>query len=282
MRPKQWIKNVFVYASILFDRKLFDLHLLTVATIGFILLCMMSSTVYLMNDLIDIKSDREHPTKRNRPLAAGILSPQLAIVTAFILPMIALSSAFFLNRLFAALMLLYFLIQIAYSLYLKHVVLIDVMTVASGFVIRVGAGVVLISATRFSPWLYLATTMLALFLVFGRRRHELVLLEGKANTHRESLAHYSVALLDEMIVIVTATTILTYALYTFSAAGLPEDHSMMLTIPFVLYAIFRYLYLIHVKHEGGAPEELVMRDRPLQATAILYAISVIVILYFVR
>jgi 4-hydroxybenzoate polyprenyltransferase len=173
----------------------------------------------------------------------------------------------------------YLLVQIGYSLGLKNIVIVDVMIVASGFLLRVAAGVPLVDAERFSPWLYICMTLLALLIGFGKRRHELVLLEGEAGEHRQSLQEYNLPLLDHVISIVTASTLLTYALYTFSAPNLPENHTMMLTIPFVLYGIFRYLYLIHVKEMGGAPEEVVLSDRPLQAAILFWGLSVILVMY---
>jgi 4-hydroxybenzoate polyprenyltransferase len=176
----------------------------------------------------------------------------------------------------------YLLLQIVYSFWLKNVVIVDVMLIAAGFLLRVAADVPLVDAERFSPWLYICLTLLALLFGFGKRRHELVLLKENANAHRQSLQEYNLPLLDHAISIVTASTLLAYALYTFSAEGLPPNHTMMLTIPFVLYAIFRYLYLIHVKGMGGAPEEIVLSDRPLQATFVLWSLSVVAVLYFLR
>lgn len=279
MRPRQWIKNGFIFIPLMFDRKLDDIPHLLATIAGFCLLCLISSTVYLINDLVDIEADREHPTKCKRPLPSGQLSKGLATGAAIAFPLIALPLGFLLNEWFAAVLLTYLVIQLAYSFWLKHVVLLDVMTIAAGFLLRVAAGVILTDVVRFSPWLYIFTTMLALFLGFGKRRHELVLLQGNASNHRVILDQYNIKLLDEMIMIVTATTVLTYALYTFSAEGLPENHSMMLTIPFVLYGIFRYLYLIHVKGEGGAPEEIALRDRPIQIAIALWGLLIIALLY---
>jgi 4-hydroxybenzoate polyprenyltransferase len=282
MRVRQWDKNGFVFVPLLFDHKLFDLIHLRATLIGFVLLCFASSAVYIMNDVADIESDRAHPTKRFRPIASGKLSRGVALAAAIVIPAVVLPLAYLQKPAFAAILVGYFLLQVAYSIKLKHIVLIDVMTVATGFVLRVGAGVVLVDSVVFSPWLYLFTTMLALFLGFGKRRQELSLLQGSGNSSRSILDQYNIALLDEIIVIVTATTILTYALYTFSAAGLPKNDTMMLTIPFVVYGIFRYLYLIHVRGEGGAPEEVILKDRPLQATVILWGIAIVVILYFLK
>jgi 4-hydroxybenzoate polyprenyltransferase len=282
MRPKQWLKNGFLFVPLVFDRKLFDAPHLLETLAGFALWCLISSTVYLINDLTDIEADRAHPAKRTRPLPSGQLSKGVAIGTAIILPLISFPLAYLLKPAFALTLLIYLVLQIAYSFRLKHVVLIDVMTLASAYLLRVIGGVLLVEVVRFSPWLYLFTTMLALFLGFGKRRQELVLLQENANNHRAILDQYTIGLLDEMIQIVTGATVLTYALYTFSAEGLPANHSMMLTIPFVLYGIFRYLYLIHVRGEGGAPDEVILRDRPLQATVLLWGFAVLLILYLFK
>lgn len=280
MRPKQWVKNVFVFAALVFDVKLFNPYYLVRTVAGFVLLCLVSGTVYIINDLADIEKDRQHPRKRNRPIASGQLGTRPAIVTAILIPFVALPLGFLLNPVFGAILTGYLLLQIAYSFWLKDIVIIDVMLVASGFLLRVAASVSLVNATRFSPWLYVCMTLLALLIGFGKRRHELVLLKENANMHRQSLQEYNLSLLDHIISILTASTLLAYALYTFSAEGLPANHTMMLTIPFVLYGIFRYLYLIHVKGMGGAPEEIIFSDRPLQATVVLWGLSAVIVMYF--
>jgi len=280
MRPKQWVKNVFIFAALIFDVKLFNPHYLAQTVAGFVLLCLVSGTVYIINDLADIEKDRQHPRKRNRPIASGQLGIRPATVAAILIPLVALPLGFLLNTVFGAILTGYLLLQIAYSFWLKDIVIIDVMLIAGGFLLRVAAGVALVDAERFSPWLYVCMTLLALLIGFGKRRHELVLLKENANVHRQSLQEYNLSLLDHVISVVTASTLLAYALYTFSAEGLPPNHAMMLTIPFVLYGIFRYLYLIHVKGMGGAPEEIALSDRPLQATVILWGLSVVIVMYF--
>jgi len=280
MRPKQWVKNVFIFAALTFDVKLFNVYYLTQTIAGFVLLCLISGTVYIINDLADIEKDRQHPKKRNRPLASGALSTRVALAAGVLVPLFALPLGFLLNPVFGAILAGYLLLQIAYSFWLKNVVIIDVMLIAAGFLLRVAAGVPLVEAERFSPWLYICMTLLALLIGFGKRRHELVLLQENANMHRQSLEEYNLSLLDHAISIVTASTLLAYALYTFSAPNLPPNHTMMLTIPFVLYGIFRYLYLIHVKGMGGTPEEIALSDRPLQAAFVLWGLSVIVVMYF--
>jgi len=279
MRPRQWFKNVFIFAPLVFDQKLFQLPYLSRTTAGFVLLCLISGTVYIINDLVDIEKDRNHPRKRYRPLASGELGRGLATVGSLVIPLIALPLGFLLDPGLGAVLSGYLLIQIAYSFWLKHLVIIDVMVVASGFLLRVAAGVPLAEAERFSPWLYVCMTLLALLIGFGKRRHELVLLRGEAAEHRQALQEYNLSLLDHIVSIVTASTLLAYSLYTFSAPNLPRNHTMMLTIPFVLYGIFRYLYLIHVKELGGAPEEIVLSDRALQVDILLWGLSVVIVMY---
>lgn len=279
MRPKQWVKNIFVFAPLVFDVKLFEPRYLARTIAGAALLCLVSGTVYIINDLVDIDKDRQHPKKRKRPLASGQVSAGAAIVAAAIIPLVALPAGFLLDPGFGAILIGYLLLQIAYSFWLKNVVIIDVMVIAAGFLLRVAAGVPLVDAERFSPWLYVCMTLLALLLGFGKRRHELVLLKENANTHRASLQEYNLPLLDHIISIVTASTLVAYAFYTFSAPNLPPNYTMMLTIPFVLYGIFRLLYLIHVKGMGGAPEEMALSDRSLQATFLLWGLSVVVVVY---
>ncbi|RLC78781.1 MAG: decaprenyl-phosphate phosphoribosyltransferase [Chloroflexi bacterium] len=279
MRPKQWVKNVFAFAPLIFDVKLFDPRYLARTIVGAGLLCLVSGVVYIINDLVDIEQDRRHPKKQKRPLASGQVNAGAAIVAAIIIPLIALPAGFLLDPGFGAILTGYLLLQIAYSFWLKNVVIVDVMVIAAGFLLRVAAGVPLVDAERFSPWLYVCMTLLALLIGFGKRRHELVLLKENANTHRKSLQEYSLSLLDHIISIVTASTLVAYAFYTFSAPNLPPNYTMMLTIPFVLYGIFRLLYLIHVKEMGGAPEEIALTDRPLQAAFLLWGLSVVIVMY---
>ncbi|NPV57143.1 MAG: decaprenyl-phosphate phosphoribosyltransferase [Anaerolineae bacterium] len=291
MRPRQWTKNIFIFAALVFDRQLpspevfFQTGKITNLTpalmtlAGFFLFCMLSSTVYVINDIFDVESDRMHPVKRNRPIASGKLPIPVAITFSVILLLVTMLLAFLLSTKFATIALIYFLVNLAYSLWLKHIPLVDVIVLASGFVIRVGAGVSLIDVERFSPWLYVVTSLFALFIGFGKRRAELSLLAERAENHRRVLNGYTIPFLDQLIMIVSSTTIVSYSLYTFSAPNLPDNHSMMLTIPFVLYGIFRYLYLLQVKNEGGAPEELALHDRPLQATVLMWALAVLVVFY---
>ena len=279
MRPRQWPKNAFVFVALLFDRKFFDPASVVPVVIAFVLLCLMSGAVYLMNDLADIESDRQHPTKRNRPLPSGRLNPRVAGAAAVLLAAFSLVAGYLLKWELAAILLIYLVSQIAYTFRLKHVVLIDVLTIAAGFVLRIAAGVVVIDVERFSPWLYIFGGFLALFMALGKRRHELVLLGGEAANHRAILDDYNLDLIDRLQGIVTTSAVVSYSLYTFLAEGLPENHAMMLTIPFVLYGIFRYLYLIHIRNEGGAPEEILLRDRPFQINLLFYGLTVLVALY---
>jgi 4-hydroxybenzoate polyprenyltransferase len=279
MRPKQWTKNGFIFAALIFDEKLFQPEPLLKTALGFLLLCLISGTVYLINDLVDVEKDRLHPKKKYRPIPAGELPYNVAIAAAIVLPSLALPLSFLLNPLFGVIVTTYFLLQTAYSFVLKNIVIIDVLTIAAGFVLRVAAGVPLVEAERFSPWLYVFTTLLALFLGLGKRRQELVLLKNNIGSTRSILKEYNVPFLDSMMSIVTTGAIVTYSFYTFSAPNLPGNHLMMLTIPFVIYGIFRYLYVIHVQGNGGAPDEVLLTDRSLQANIIVFGLSVFIILY---
>ncbi len=279
MRIRQWPKNGFILAALVFDRQLTNPVALSRTLAGFVLFCFLSSVVYILNDILDGEADRQHPTKRNRPIASGRLPVSTAVAAAVGFVLATLTLAYLLSPVFLAISVAYFLLNLAYSMSLKHVPLIDVLLIAAGFVLRVAAGVSLIQVERFSPWLYVVTILLALYLGFGKRRAELNLDAGDPATYRRVLDGYNIPFLDQLITIVSATTIITYSLYTFSAPNLPANHTMMLTIPFVLYGVFRYLYLIQIKQEGGAPEELLLTDRPLQITILLFGLTVIAVLY---
>jgi 4-hydroxybenzoate polyprenyltransferase len=279
LRPRQWTKNGFVFVALIFDVKLFQIDALVKTIIGFVLLCFISGTVYLINDLVDVEKDRQHPTKKNRPIASGQVPVNAAIAAAIILPLVCIPLGFWLDFYFGIILTSYLILLIAYSFVLKNIVIVDILTVAAGFVLRVAAGVVLVEAERFSPWLYVFTVLLALFLVLGKRRGELIELKDNATNTRAILSEYNVPFLDEMMDVVTAGTLITYSFYTFSAPNLPENHSMMLTIPFVIYGIFRYLYVVHVQGDGGAPDEVLLTDRALQICIALFGLAVIAILY---
>jgi len=286
MRPKQWSKNVFVFAGLVFAVRLFDLHAVAESLLAFALFCMSSSAVYLINDVTDIERDRAHPIKRNRPLAAGRLHPGVAIATAVLLVAVALPVAFWLNPYFAAILLAYLLLMVAYSFYLKNVVILDILAIAFGFVLRAAGGAIAIRVS-ISHWLFVCTILLALFLGLAKRRHELLLLEGNASSHRHILSQYSPALLEELLSIVAASTVIAYSLYTFYGPNprspayeyVQDIPYMMLTIPFVLYAIFRYLFLVYQKNQGGSPEEVLLGDPPFLINLMLWGIAVLVILY---
>jgi 4-hydroxybenzoate polyprenyltransferase len=280
MRPRQWTKNGFVFFALVFDKQLLHLVPLARTAAGFLLFCLISSAVYIFNDLADIEADRQHPEKKNRPLASGQLSMGAAWTAGILLVILAGGLGWLLSPAFAGVVALYFLINLAYSRWLKHVPILDVLILAAGFVLRVHAGTTLIHVERFSPWLYVVTTLGALYLGFGKRRSELALLAKGAGSHRKVLEGYTLPLLDQYITIVSAATILAYSLYTFSAPNLPANHSMMLTIPFLVYIIFRYLYIINVTHDAGAPEEVLLSDRPMQIAIALFGLTVLAIFYW--
>lgn len=279
MRPRQWTKNGFVFFGLIFDKQLFLPEPFLRTLEGFFLFCLISSSVYLFNDIADIEADRRHPEKKHRPLASGKLPIGAATTTAVILAMTALALGYLLEPWFAAAVTVYFVINLLYSRWLKHVPVLDVLIISAGFVLRVAGGVTLITVERFSPWLYVITVLFSLYLGFGKRRAEMSLLEKGAGSHRKVLDGYTIPLLDQYITIVSGMTIVTYSLYSFSAENLPGNHSMMLTIPFVVYGIFRYLQLIQTGHAAGSPEEVALKDRPLQATVILWGLAVIAVFY---
>lgn len=279
LRPRQWIKNGFIFAALLFDEKLTHWPLLGRTIVAFILFCMISSTVYIVNDLVDLEKDKLHPKKRRRALPSGQLQPWFAIAAAVGILAVCVPLSIWLDVYFGAVVVGYFILNLAYSFLLKNVVIIDVLVVATGFVLRVAAGVFVAEAERFSPWLYVCTIFVALFLAIGKRRHELSFLQDGADSHRKILNEYSIPLLDEMTRAVSTGTLIAYSLYTFSAENLPPDHSMMLTIPFVIYLLFRYQYLVHVRGEGGAPEMLLYTDKPLLLALLLWGLTVVLIMY---
>ncbi|PKN97781.1 MAG: decaprenyl-phosphate phosphoribosyltransferase [Chloroflexi bacterium HGW-Chloroflexi-4] len=280
MRPRQWTKNAFVLAALVFDRQLFQIPSLERTILTFVIFCLVSSSVYLINDVMDIDSDRLHPVKKNRPIASGKVPVKLAVILSIILITGSLIGAYFLSIGLLVIASVYFVLNLAYSKWLKHIPIIDVLVIAACFVLRVAAGVSVIEVERFSPWLYVVTTLFALYIGFGKRRAELmVLVPENGQSHRKVLSGYSIEFLDQLITIVSSTTIIAYSLYTFSAPNLPDNHAMMLTIPFVLYGVFRYLSIMHLNKMGGEPEELLLKDRPLQVTIFLWAISIMIIFY---
>jgi 4-hydroxybenzoate polyprenyltransferase len=279
MRPKQWTKNVFVWAALLFDQKLFQAGPFWRTLVMFVLFCSISSAVYIINDLVDIERDRQHPSKRSRPLASGALSRRLALIVAVLLIVFSLPAALWLGTAATAILYGYLLLMVAYSFWLKNIVIVDVLTIAAGFVLRVAAGVVVVQAARFSPWIYVCMVLLALFLALGKRRQEIVLMQNGSNDTRTILQEYNVRFLDEMLALVSSTTVMAYSLYTFSAPNVPPNHTLMLTIPFVLYGLFRYLYLIHVRGETEPPDVVVLKDRALLADVLLFALVAFLVFY---
>lgn len=280
MRPRQWTKNGFIFFGLIFDKQLFLLEPFLRTVAGFFLFCLVSSAVYLFNDVADVEADRNHPEKKHRPVASGQLPVNVALAVALLLVIVVLPLAYLLSPWFALVLAVYFANNVLYSRWLKHISILDVLILSSGFVLRVAAGVILISPVeRFSPWLYMITVLFSLYIVLGKRRAELSLLAQGASAHRKVFDGYTLPLLDQYINIVSGMTIVAYSLYTFSAPNLPENHTMMLTIPFVVYGIFRYLQLIQIGHAAGAPDEVALKDRPLQVTVLLWGLAVIAVFY---
>ncbi|MGH2469557.1 MAG: decaprenyl-phosphate phosphoribosyltransferase [Chloroflexota bacterium] len=279
IRPKQWTKNLIVFGPLVFAYDLLSPRLLARVVVAFAAFCLISSSTYVVNDLIDAESDRQHPTKRSRPIASGALGTSRAVVLATVLGVagLALGAAAGAPVLLAA--AAYLVLMVSYSALLKQLVVLDVFCIAGGFILRAVSGALAIHVV-ISPWLYLCTALLALFLALSKRQNELLVLREGAGSHRRSLDEYSPEMLEQMTSIVTACTIMAYALYTFSAKSLPADRSMMLTIPFVLYGIFRYYYLVHRRNLGGAPELVLLHDLPLMLDVILWAATAIGVLYW--
>ncbi len=280
VRPGEWTKNLFVFAGLLFGQRLTDPVAVGRATAAFLIFCALAGVVYLVNDVVDRDRDRQHPRKRDRPIASGALSVSAALTAAGLLGIGALAWAWWMGRDFGLVATAYVLLLVLYSGPLKHIVIIDVLTIAIGFVLRVVAGAVAIGVP-ISQWLLICTILLALFLGLSKRRHEIVLLADGATGHRRILQEYSPYLLDQMIGVVTASTLMAYILYATSHETAEKFGTSLLglTIPFPLYGIFRYLYLVHHKEGGGSPAELLLNDRPLLACVALWAVAVVVIIY---
>jgi 4-hydroxybenzoate polyprenyltransferase len=280
MRPPQWVKNALIFAPLIFAQRVADVAALLRVGATFLLFCFLSGGVYLINDVLDSSQDRKHPLKKDRPIASGALPPAVAAVAGAAAVLFAILAALALSPPLAAVMAGYLLLNLAYSRVLKNIVILDVMTIAAGFLLRVVAGALVIPVSV-SFWLLLCTGLLALFLGFGKRRHELVLLEVDASSHRPILREYSPYFLDQMISVVTTSTVVAYSLYTISPAVIEKlgTGHLGLTIPFVLYGVFRYLYLIHQKQSGGDPTQALLTDRPLLFTVLLWGAAVIAILY---
>jgi 4-hydroxybenzoate polyprenyltransferase len=284
MRPQQWSKNVLLFAGLLFSGKFLEPQLILKAFYGFLLFCLFSSCIYLINDLRDRDRDRLNPRTARRPIASGALKPSIALGAIVVMLPVAFILSYLLNPWFAFVGAIYIAKDLGYSFGLKHVVIVDVFLIAAGFVLRAVAGALAIGV-QISPWLYVVTTLGALFLALNKRKHEILLLSADAGSHRKVLDEYSPALIEEMLAVVTASTVMAYALYTFTAENLPprlrENHLMMLTVPFVLYGIFRYLYLVYQKNEGSTPEEVLFRDKPLLVCILLWGLTAAsLLLYF--
>ncbi|MFC7679497.1 decaprenyl-phosphate phosphoribosyltransferase [Paenibacillus sp. GCM10028914] len=276
LRPKQWTKNLLIFAAPLFSFETVNAATLIHTIAGFFLLCFISGCVYIINDYCDREADRNHPVKQHRPMASGQLNPNLALIFGAILLIGSLAASALLNPLFTVLLGCYFLMNVAYSFRLKHVVIIDIMIIAAGFVLRAIAGGLVIHVP-FTPWFLLCTMLLSLFLAIGKRRHELVLLQEDKGSHRKVLDHYSLELLDQFSGIVTTATIISYSLFTFTSG---RTIHLMWTIPLVIYGMFRYLYLIHIEKKGGAPDRVLFEDRHILVTVLIYVICVIGILAY--
>jgi 4-hydroxybenzoate polyprenyltransferase len=279
MRPKQWAKNVFLLAAIVFDRKLTNTDAMLHTVLGVLAFSLVASVVYITNDLADVEADRQHPIKRKRPIAAGKLPIPVAWGAVAMLLLVAFPVAYWLSPSFAFITFFYLLLNLTYSKWIKHVALLDIIVLASFYVIRVAAGVALINVERFSPWIYIFTSFLALLMGAGKRRAELSEIADGPNAQRRVLEGYTLSFLDQLITLASGMTLITYSLYTFSAPNLPENHIMMLTIPFLMYGIFRYQYLLQVQDTGSAPEEVVLSDRPLQIAIALWGLAVLIVFY---
>ncbi|MCK9313316.1 MAG: decaprenyl-phosphate phosphoribosyltransferase [Methanocorpusculum sp.] len=279
LRPKQWTKNLLVFAALIFTIPDITVNMVYAAVAGFILFSFVSGAVYILNDLVDLDLDRQHPTKKNRPLASGDLPSAVAVTGGSILLLLSLVTSYYLNTWFGLILTIYFILNVAYSFYLKNVVIIDVMVIATGFVLRATGGAYVIDVPM-TPWFIICTMLLALFLAISKRRHELTLVEqtgGVEGDYRVVLNSYSTRLLDEMNSIVTTATIISYALFTFTSG---RTLNLMWTIPLVIYGIFRYLYLIHIENKGGQPDEILLKDKPILITVSLYTVLLVVILMF--
>ncbi len=286
LRPKQWTKNLLLFAGIVFSRHATEVDRLGRAGFAFVLFCALSSAVYVINDLADLEADRQHPTKKRRPLASGALSPSVAILTAIGLTVFGIAGSYLLNQGFGALATSYFILMLAYSLYLKHLVILDILIVAIGFVMRAIGGIWGIEypgeRIAITPWFVTCVLFLALFIAICKRRHELLLLTEEATTHRPVLGDYSQALLDQMVSVTTTATVLSYALYVtigVNPEAVRHHDAMIFTLPFVIYGIFRYLFLVYKRDEGGAPELMLLQDLPMLINIGLWLAAMFYIFY---
>jgi 4-hydroxybenzoate polyprenyltransferase len=280
-RPRQWPKNALIFAAVLFSKNIFQPMMVAKVAAAFIVFCLITGATYLFNDILDREKDRLHPEKSKRPIAAGVLPVQIAMGAVMFAVAGGLTAAWFLGPLFFIVALLYLALQVSYSLLLKHIVIVDVLAITTGFVLRVLAGAVVIGVA-ISSWLLVCTFLLALFIALCKRRHELVLLADSAATHRRVLGEYSIQLLDQMISVSTASTVLAYTLYTLSEQTIAKFHTekLVYTVPFVVYGIFRYLFIVHIRQSGGSPETVLLTDVPLIAGIALWAVAAGAIIYF--
>lgn len=276
MRPKQWTKNAFVFAGLIFSRSFFQLDSILRVLGAFLLFSLISGSLYIINDVIDREKDLHHPVKSKRPIASGRLPAAQALVFAVVVSVLSLTAALYLDLSLFLTLAAYYLLVFAYSVKLKNIVILDVIVLAGGFVLRTVGGAVVIGVW-ISPWLILCTTLLALFLALNKRKNELKVLESAASSHRKILEEYTPELIDKMLSVITSTTLMSYSLYTFSAS---KSSYMMLTIPFVLYGIFRYQYLVSARDLGGSPELVLLQDKPLLADLILWVVASIIIVGF--
>jgi len=281
LRSKQWTKNLIVFVGAVFGLRLTDPAVMFTALAAFAAFCCLSSAGYLVNDVLDAEADRQHPIKRGRAVASRAISARFAVGLALALVGLGLLVAATIGPAFIAVAAAYMGLSVLYSLLLKHLVLVDLFAIAAGFVLRVVAGSIAVGV-RVSPWLYVCTILMALFLGLAKRRQELAMLEGAAGGHRRNLSEYTVDLVDQLTNIVTSATIMAYSLYTFSAPNVPRNDAMMTTIPLVLYGVFRYLYLVRVKGLGGSPEDVLLGDRPLLGAAAAWVALSATVLYLLH
>ena len=289
IRPRQWTKNLIIYFAFFFtidqvwrlDELDEAVRLFARITAAFATFCLITSAVYLFNDVLDAEKDRHHPKKRYRPIAAGVLAPFLALVMALIMAAGGVALAFIIEPIYVLVTLIYLATMLAYSVYLKRLIIVDILAISSGFVLRAVAGAVVLDVT-ISPWLYICTTLGALFLGFAKRLNEAILAGEDGSLQRETLEEYTPRFLEQLISIVAPATLVSYILYTFTADNLPDNNAMMLTIPFVMYGLFRYLYLVHHKNLGESPEQILLTDVPLILNIALWLATASVVLVAYR
>ncbi len=278
IRVKQWTKNLIIFSGLIFSENLFHSLLIEKSIAAFILFCFLSSSIYIANDICDLENDRQHPLKKERPLPAGLIPVKGAIILGVVLTLFVFVCAYYLNPVFFRICVIYFVTFIVYSLFLKNVVIVDVLVISCGFVMRAIAGAVVIDV-RYSPWFMVCTFLLSLFLALAKRRHEILLLNDNATAHRKILDEYSTYYLDQMISVVTPSTIIAYTIYTLSPDAISKN--LEYTVPFVVYGIFRYLYLVHQKGKGGRPELILLTDIPLLVNITIWGLLCVYIIYFV-